>query len=103
MTNAIGIIRPFTTDDDAALTASALRFAERHFANGADDLNLGIDDRPWQALESELSSRPDHPWGKYSDTKQLRRLWQACMCRALRVPVSADITVAYGYVGYRVN
>jgi hypothetical protein len=42
MTNAIGTIRPFTTDDEAALTASALR-----------------------------------------------------------VPVSADITVAYGYVGYR--
>jgi hypothetical protein len=101
MTNAIGIIRPFTTDDDAALTASALRFAERHFANGADGLNLGMEDRPWQALESELSSRPDEPWGKYSDTKQLRRLWQACLCRALRVPVSADITVAYGYVGYR--
>jgi hypothetical protein len=103
MTNAIGTIRPFTTDDDAALTASALRFAERHFANGADGLNLGMEDRPWQTLESELSSRPDHPWGKYSDTKQLRRLWQACLCRALRVPVSADITVAYGYVGYRAD
>jgi hypothetical protein len=99
----IAPIRRFTTDDDAALTASALRFAERHFANGADGLNLGMEDRPWLALYEELLSRPDHPWGKYSDTKQLRRLWQACMCRALRVPVSADITVGYGYVGYRAN
>jgi hypothetical protein len=101
MTNAIGTIRPFTTDDEAALTASALRFAERHFVNGANGLDIGMEDRPWQALQYELLSRPDHPWGKCSDTKQLRRLWQACLCRALRVPVSADITVAYGYVGYR--
>jgi hypothetical protein len=98
MTNAIGTIRPFTTDDDAALTASALRFAERHFANGADGLNLGMEDRPWNALQYELWARPTD----WSDTRQLRRLWQACLCRALRVPVSADIIVAYGYVGYRV-
>jgi hypothetical protein len=103
MTNAISTIRQFTADDDAALSAAALRFADRHFANGADGLDLSIDDRPWQALQYELLSRPDHPWGEYANTRQLRRLWQACLCRALRVPVSADITVAYGHVGYRAN
>jgi hypothetical protein len=100
MTKAISTIRPFTADDDAALSKSALDFADRHFPNG---LTLDVDDRPWQALEYELSGRPDHPWGKYSDTKKLRRLWQACLCRALRVPVSADITVAYGCIGRRVK
>jgi hypothetical protein len=95
----VAAIRQFTADDDASLTASALRFAERHFANGADGLNLDIEDRPWRALQYELWARPT----TWSDTKQLRRLWQACLCRALRVPVSADITVAHGYVGYRVN
>jgi len=98
MSNAIGTIRQFTADDDAALTAAAVRFAERHFANGADGLDLSMDDRPWQALQHELWSRPT----TWSDTKQLRRLWQACLCRALRVPVQANITVAYGHVGYRV-
>jgi hypothetical protein len=91
MTNAIGTIRPFTADDDAALTASALRFAERHH------LKLDMQDRPWQELQLELWALS----ATWSETTQLRRLWQACLCRALRVPVSADITVAYGYVGYR--
>jgi hypothetical protein len=48
-------------------------------------------------LQLELWALP----ATWSETTQLRRLWQACLCRALRVPVSADITVAYGYVGYR--
>ena len=95
----ISTIRRFTTDDDAALSAAALRFAERHFANGADGLDLGIDDRPWQALQHELWARSE----SWSDTKHLRRLWQACRCRALGVPVRADITVNHGYVGYRVD
>jgi len=92
MSNAIGTIRQFTADDDAALTAAALRFAERH------GLSLELDERPWQALRHKLWARPT----TWSDTKQLRRLCQACLCRALRVPVQANITVAYGHVGYRV-
>jgi hypothetical protein len=96
MTGAISTIRQFTSDDDAALTKAALSFADRHFSNG---LTLDIDDRPWQALDAELWSRPD----TCSDTKRLRRLWQACRCRALGLPVSADITVAYGCIGRRVK
>lgn len=96
MSGALAIIRPFTDDDDAALSTSALRFGERHFFNG---LTLGMDDRPWQALEAELWSRGDN----CSDTSHLKRLWQACKCRALGMNVSADITVSYGYVGRRVD
>jgi hypothetical protein len=90
---SLAVIRPFTADDDAALTASAMRFAERHC------LNLDIQDRPWEELQLKLWALPT----TWSETTQLRRLWQACLCRALRVPVSAGITVAYGHVGYRVN
>ena len=94
MTNAIGTIRPFTAADEAALNSSALRFADRHFFNG---LTHDIDEQPWQALDAELWACPD----TCSDTKHLRRLWQACKCRALGQAVRADITVAYGYVGYQ--
>ena len=89
----LSIIRPFTADDDAALTASALRFADRH------RLKLDMEDRPWEELQIELWALP----ATWSETRQLRRLWQACLCRALRMPVSADVTVAYGYVGYHVS
>ncbi len=34
---------------------------------------------------------------------KLKPLWQACKCRALKVPVAAGIAAAYGYIGYSVN
>ncbi len=89
----IGKIRRFTDEDRAALNESAARFAERH------GFQLGTDGEPWTELDVYLSYGSDNR----SDTGSLRRLWQACRCRALGLPVSADITVAYGYVGYRVR
>jgi len=94
MANAIGIIRAFTTDDDAALNAAAERFAARH------GLTLGTDDKAWVELDQELWSCDTGTWPRVTD---LKRLWQACRCRALGVQVSAGIVVSYGYVGYRVN
>ena len=84
MANTIGTIRRFTANDNEALTTAALRFANRHLATEADS---------------------DHTWHELQllDDSRLRRLWQACLCRALRVPVSADITVAHGYVAYHVR
>lgn len=79
------IIRPFTDDDQQRLDASAQRFAARH------SLSLDPDgDTPTEALDRYIwaSSRHD-----------LASLWQACRCRALRVPVAADIAVSWGYIG----
>ena len=78
----VGTIRRFTANDDAALTTAARRFANRHLATVAD--------YTWHELQ-------------LLDDSRLRRLWQACLCRALRVPVSAGITVAHGYIGYYIN
>lgn len=96
MANALSIMRPFTSEDEEALSDSARRFAERHCLRGLD---WGMADRPWEALDYELWSRGDN----CSDSAYLKRLWQACRCRALQVPVAADIAVAYGYVGRRVS
>jgi hypothetical protein len=96
MTSALSIIRPFAAEDEAALNDSARRFAERHCLKGLD---WGLMDRPWESLDAELWSRGDN----CSDTAHLKRLWQACRCRALGVPVAADIAVAYGYVGRRAS
>ena len=91
MTNAIGTIRRFTETDAAALDAAALRFAKRH------GLHLGAwGFTPRVHLEMELNH---DNW----QCKRLRRYWQACLCRALRVPISATITTGYGYVGYQVR
>lgn len=95
MINALSIIRPFAAEDDAALSDSARRFADRHCLH----LDESMEDRPWEALDHELWSRGDN----CSDSAYLKRLWQACRCRALGVPVAADIAVAYGYVGRRVD
>ncbi len=93
MTNAIGTIRPFTQEDQEALNDSAIRFAKRH------GLTLGTYDQSSIELDMYLESRSDN----WSDTSSLRRLWQACRCRALGVAVAADVTVAHGYIGYRVR
>ena len=94
MTNALSIIRPFAAEDDSALSDSARRFVDRHCLR----LDESMEVRPWEALDYELWSRGDN----CSDTAYLKRLWQACRCRALGVPVAADIAVAYGHVGRRV-
>jgi hypothetical protein len=92
MTNALMIVRPFTAEDTDALNASAVRFCERH---SILDTYSRRHIATWQALDSEL-------WvASRSDAARLRRMWQACFCRALGMPVAADVAVAYGYVGRR--
>ena len=79
------IIRPFTDDDQQRLDASAQRFAARH--------HLPLDlagETPTEALDRRI-------W--FSNRQDLATLWQGCRCRALRVPVAADIAVSYGYIG----
>ena len=85
----LAIIRSFTVSDKERLNKSALRFADRHALN----LDLDYLSTVYEALDMHL-------WMYYPE---LKRLWQACKCRALKVPVSARITVAYGEIGYSVN
>jgi hypothetical protein len=89
---AISIIRQFTDTDADRLNATALRFAARH----GIDLQLDNENQPRTALDHWLWSCDTGTWPRIT---QLKRLWQACLCRALGVPVAADVTVAYGYVG----
>ena len=92
---ALATIRTFTDQDAERLDASAQRFAGRH------GLPLDLDDQPpHRALTYELWARDT---GTCPRIKELRRLWQACRCRALGLAVSADVEVAYGYVGYSVR
>lgn len=94
---ALSVVRPVTDADLLKLCESAERFALRH------GLNLAAyapeDWSAWQALDVLLITRPRN----WSDTRALRRAWQACFCRALHQPVSASLTVAYGYVGHTVS
>lgn len=89
---AISVIRSFTENDATRLDAAAQRFAARH------KLTLDVEEGETQteALDAYLWSRDT---GTYPRILDLKRLWQACRCRALGVPVAADIAVAHGYVG----
>jgi hypothetical protein len=92
---SLSVIRPFTAEDRERLDASAQRFADRHC------IKLDLDDLgPAEALYQHLS------WdqgGPSCNRRELKRLWQGCRCRALKVKVDASITVGHGYVGYSVS
>jgi hypothetical protein len=82
---ALSVVRPVTDADLLKLCASAERFAVRHglslTAYAPEDWSA------WQALDALLITRPRN----WSDT------------RALHQPVSASLTVAYGYIGHTVS
>jgi len=95
---SLSVIRKFTAEDRERLDASARRFADRH------GITLGIEDLedlgPAEALDQHLWF---YDAGTQPRIKELKRLWQACRCRALREKVDASIAVGYGYVGYSVS
>jgi hypothetical protein len=92
---SLSVIRQFTTEDQKRLDTSALRFADRH------GIKLDLEDLgPAEALDMHLSCLS---WFESQQRSELKPLWQACRCRALRVKVDASITVGYGYVGYSVS
>lgn len=94
---ALSVVRPVTETDLLNLCASAERFAARHGLSLTAYAPEGWS--AWQALDAFLITRPRN----WSDTRALRRAWQACFCRALHQPVSASLTVAYGYIGHTVS
>lgn len=89
---ALSVIRRFDDTDAERLNAAAQRFAARHKLT----LDVVEGESHADALDIYIWSRDT---GTYPHILNLRRLWQACRCRALGVPVAADIEVAYGYVG----
>jgi|688.fasta_scaffold62441_2 hypothetical protein len=85
-------LRYLTISDAQALDSAAERFCERHGIS----LHLGfsVEERPYLALDLYLFFHHD---------KALKRLWQACFCRALKVKPAANVCLAHGYVGHTVK
>jgi len=82
---AWSVIREATNEDRERMAAARARFMERH---GLDEIGFDmLEDGGYGESQVECEKR-----------KYLRKLWRACMRRALREP-SAD-GIAYGHVGY---
>jgi hypothetical protein len=91
----LSVIRQFTTKDQERLDVSAGRFADRH------GITLDFEDLgPAEALDQHLWF---YGTGAQPSIRKLKRLWQACRCRALCEKIDASITVGHGYVGYSVS
>ena len=89
--SSIATIRKYTTEDAARVERAAQRFCARH--------NISIsgpeDDSAEAAIDHWLHQ--SHP----EDLSYRRKLWTACYCRALRVPVDVRTTTGWGYIGVR--
>lgn len=85
----ISIIGKLTDHDCVALCQSVRRFADRHSISVTNEMKLSS----YSSLEYELTALND---------PRLKRLWQACKCRALKVPISASVTISHGYIGNRI-
>lgn len=88
---AISTIREFTAEDADRVNLAAERFCKRHgirFTPGDqfDRAELSVE----YAIECQGRT-------------ELRGAWTAAYCRALRVPRSVRVTVAFGYIGRRVD
>ena len=89
---AISVIRKMTEADTLAVQTSAMRFCDRH----------GLTyDSPEDAL-SAIAYEAD-PQSPGCDQNRIRSLWTRCLCRSLKVPVDHRVTIAYGYIGLRIE
>ena len=88
---AISTIRRATADDHAAVCDAAVRFCDRHGIQYDPDELSGPED----AINYEIEC------GGHQGVPQprLRKLWTACYCRALRVPLDVRTTIAFGHIG----
>ncbi len=90
-------LRYLTISDAQALDRAAERFCERHGISldfERECLGFSVKERAYTALDLYLFFHYD---------KALKRLWQACLCRALKVKPAANVCLAYGYVGHTVK
>jgi len=85
-------IRKVTAEDGERVNASAVRFAARH---GLGDITGDEYTTEVFNLECKLSRHGD------ARDRYLSRLWQKCFCRALGFKPDADLTIGWGYIGYR--
>jgi hypothetical protein len=88
--SAFSIIRQLTDHDLFRVNESAKRFSDRHEIplNFLRELQLS----PYTKLEYQINAL---------DNPKLTRLWQSCKCRALKVPISASVTISHGYIAHR--
>lgn len=75
------IIRTATAEDRERLNASARRFADRHGIDIGDDTGH---EATWLESHIEDNARQAEPTHERPDALYLRRLWRACVRRALR-------------------
>jgi hypothetical protein len=95
---AISTIRRADQNDINAVRAVAVRFCKRHNIVFDADQNNGAE----QAIEFAIGESYRSLTGRTTyDNARLHKLWVACYCRALNVPVNSRTTIAYGYVGLR--
>lgn len=93
---AISVIRKATQEDIKRLNSAAFRFAKRH--------SIPLDDWPGgPAPYEDLTYTLDYCGLPGHDYAHLRHLWQACLCRALALKPSTDITISYGHIGYQAD
>lgn len=94
---ALSVIRAATQPDYDAVRASAERFCGRHSISVYRAYNPILD-----ALDTDAESAIEHAADMAGNTR-LRRLWQACYCRALGERYDYRMTIGYGYVGLAVE
>ena len=84
--SSMATIRKLDDVDKARVTRAAERFCNRHgISFGFDDAETMIDYWLYSAHPEIAAYR--------------RKLWIACYCRALRVPVDVRTTTGWGYIG----
>lgn len=83
--SSISTIRRYEAEDQIRVQAAAESFCNRHGINFDEFCDAET------SIDYVLSQ----------GNAQLRKLWTACYCRALRVQTCVRITTGYGYVGYR--
>ena len=91
----ISITREASDSDYARVRAAAERFCSRHAIAYDANEPCGAED----AIDYEIDCG-GHQGGP---RPRLRKLWTACYCRALGVPVDVRTTIAWGYVGISVD
>lgn len=91
---AISTIRRSDDSDAARVREAAERFCARH--------GLSYDADEPRGAECAIQYQIECGGPQGDPCVRTRKLWTACYCRALGVPVDVRTTIAWGYVGIRV-
>jgi hypothetical protein len=95
---ALSVVRELTAEDVKRLNKVAERFAKRHDWPLDDEFAPRME--PWDWLDTNMQFFRQNRDPYETDKAYLGDLWQACVCRAVGMPIRADVTIAYGHIGY---